>query len=79
MSSQEGVFSSRPAFFNGTNFIFWKVRMRAYFLTIGSKVWEIVKGVYQYPTSIPTDNAGKNKYEKNANEMNVILVSLAKS
>jgi len=58
MSSQEGVISSYPPLFNGTNFIFWKFTMRAYLQALGTEVWTIVECGYQYPTSIPTNNVG---------------------
>jgi len=29
--------------------------MREYLQALGTDVWEIVEGGYQYPTSIPTD------------------------
>lgn len=42
-------------------------------------VWEIVEGGYTFPTTIPTDRAGKNKYETNAKVVNTLLGILSQS
>jgi len=76
MGIQEGTFSIKPPLFNGTNFIFWKVKIRALLQSLGVDVWEIVEGGYQYPSSIPTYNAGKKQCETNAKIVNSILGSL---
>ena len=31
----------KPPIFDGTDYDYWKVRMRAYLLSLGSEVWEI--------------------------------------
>lgn len=79
MGSQEGAFSIKPPLFNGTSFVFWKFTMRAFLQALGVDVWEIIKGGYQYPTSILTDIAGKRQYETNAMVINTILGSISKS
>jgi len=38
MSSQEGAFFIKPLLFNGTNFVFWKVKMKAFLLGLGVDV-----------------------------------------
>lgn len=58
MSRHKGLFFIKPPILNGTNFVFWKVRMRAYLQELGANVWEIVESGYQYPASIPSDNVG---------------------
>ena len=42
-------------------------------------VWEIVEGGYTFPTTIPTDTAGKKQYETNARVVNTLLGSFSKS
>lgn len=53
--------------------MFWKVGKRFYLKELGVDVWEFVEGGYQYLASIPTDEVGKNQYEKNEKVVNVIL------
>lgn len=53
--------------------------MRAYLQELGVDVQTIVQGGYQYPTCIPTNDAGKKQYEINAKDVNAILGSLAES
>lgn len=79
MSSQYGVFSNNPPLFNGTNFVFWKVRMRSYLQALGDDVWVVVESGYQYPTSIPIDGTRKKEYENNAKAVNAILGGLDES
>lgn len=79
MSNQEGVASIMPPFFNGTNLLFWNFIRISYLQSLEVYVWEIVEGGYQYPSSIPTDEADKKKYETNAQVVKDLLGSLEKS
>jgi hypothetical protein len=73
MSSQDYFSSSvGPPFFNGTNFAFWKIRMKTYLMSLGMEVWQIVIDGYKTPTTLPTDEDGKKKYYNNARAMNFI-------
>jgi hypothetical protein len=38
MSSHEGNSTNKAPLFNGTNFTFWKVRMRTYIMDLGADV-----------------------------------------
>jgi hypothetical protein len=38
MSSHEGNSTNKASLFNGTNFTFWKVRMRTYIMALGADV-----------------------------------------
>ena len=78
MGSHEGVMYIRPPLFNGSNLIFQKVRTQAYLQSLGAEVWAIVEEGYQYPASIPTDAAGRKKYEINSKAVNVLLGSMSK-
>ena len=42
MSSHEGNSTNKAPLFNGTNFAFWKVRMRTYIMSLGAHVWGVV-------------------------------------
>eukprot|EP00253_Pinus_taeda_P020826 PITA_20826 len=43
------------------------------------KVWDIVEGGYTFPSTTPTDTAGKKQYETNAKVANTLLGSLSQS
>ena len=79
MRNQDGTTSIRPPLFNKNNLIYWKTRTKSYLQSLGSDVWAIVEGGYQYPVVIPTDAAKKKKYETNANVFNALLGSLKES
>jgi len=79
MSNQESVGSIRPLIFDGSNFVYWKVRTTTYLQSLGTDVWEIVEGGYRFPSTIPIDTAGKKQYETNAKAINTLLGSLSQS
>eukprot|EP00253_Pinus_taeda_P002935 PITA_02935 len=66
MSNYEKEASIRPPIFDGSNFIYWKVRINAYFQSLGTEVRDIVETGYTFPSTTPTDTAGKKQYETNA-------------
>ena len=67
----------RTPIFNGSNFVFWKVRTTTYLQSLGTDVWEIMEGGYTYPSAIPTDTAKRKQYELNAKAITVLLGSLS--
>jgi hypothetical protein len=80
MASQDSSsYSTRPPLFNGTNFSFWKIRMKTYLMSLGMEVWKIVVDGYKIPTTLPTDEVGKKNYYNNARAMNVIQGGLAET
>jgi hypothetical protein len=79
MSNQESMGSIRPPIFDGSNFVYWKIRTTTYLQSLGTDVWEIVEGGYTFPSAIPTDTAGKKQYETNAKAVNTLLGSLSQS
>eukprot|EP00253_Pinus_taeda_P035921 PITA_35921 len=79
MSNQEREGSIRPPIFDGSNFIYWKVRTTSYLQSLGTDFWEIMEGGYTFPSAIPIDAAGKKKYETNAKAVNTISASLSQS
>jgi len=46
MLNQEGGFTNRATMFNGKNYVFWKVRMKAYIQFLGDYVWDVVEEEY---------------------------------
>eukprot|EP00253_Pinus_taeda_P007385 PITA_07385 len=79
MSNYKREGSIRPPIFDGSNFVYWKVRTTTYLQSLGTDVREIVEGGYTFPSIIPTYTAGKKKYETNAKVVNTLLRSLSKS
>ena len=79
MSNQDGTASIKPPLFNGSNLIFWKIRMRSYLQSMGADVWAIVERGYQYPAAVPTDPTEKKNYETNAKAVNALMRNLTGS
>eukprot|EP00253_Pinus_taeda_P023669 PITA_23669 len=79
MCNYEREASIRPPIFDGTNFIYWKVRVTAYLQSLGTEVWDIIDTGYTFPSATPTDPAEKKKYETNAKGVNTLLGCLSQS
>ena len=61
--------------FNGTNFTFWKVRMRTYIMDLAEDVWDVVDTSYVKPVVL-ANNDDKIEFSFNAKAMNAILSGL---
>ena len=70
MSNYEREASIRPPIFDGTNFVYWKVRVTAYLQSLGIEVWDIIDTGYTFPSVTPTNQAEKKKYETNVKAIN---------
>eukprot|EP00253_Pinus_taeda_P004759 PITA_04759 len=79
MSNYEREASIRLPVFDGTNFVYWKVRVTAYLQSLGTEVWDIIDTGYAFLASTPIDPAEKNKYETNAKAVNTLLGCLSQS
>ena len=44
-----------PPLYDGTNYAYWKVRMRAFLQSLGEKVWQAVEIGQTKPTEAPVD------------------------
>ena len=44
-----------PLLFDGTNYAYWKVRMRAFFQSLDEKVWQAVEIGWTMPKEVPVD------------------------
>ena len=44
-----------PPLFDGTNYAYWKVRMRAFLQSLDEKVWQVVEIGWTKPKEVPTD------------------------
>jgi len=77
MSNYEREASIRPLIFDGTNFIYWKVRVTTYLQSLGREFWDIIDTGYTFPSAAPTDLTEKKKYETNAKAVNTLLGCLS--
>jgi hypothetical protein len=78
MTSHEGTSASKPPLFDGTNFAFWKIRMRTYLMALGADVWDVVETGYTKPVVLANKD-DKLEFNFNAKGMNSILNGLAEA
>ena len=76
MSSHEGTSTNKAPLFNGTNFAFWKVKMRTYIMALGADVWDVVETSYVKTIVLASKN-DKIEFSFNAKAMNSTLSGLA--
>jgi CO dehydrogenase nickel-insertion accessory protein CooC1 len=72
MTRHEGTSATKPPLFDGTNFAFWKVRMRTYLMALGANVWDVVETGYTKPIVLASKD-DKLNFSFNAKRMNAIL------
>ena len=77
MTSHEGTSTNKPPLFDGTNFSFWKVRMRTYLMALGVDVWDVVETGYIIPVVLASKD-DKLEFIFNSKGMNAIFNGLAK-
>ncbi|XP_057870879.2 uncharacterized protein LOC131077401 [Cryptomeria japonica] len=75
---QVGSSVTRAPLFDGTDYVFWKIRMETYLISLDLDVWNIVCSKYSVPATIPTDPDEKKQYEMNARAKHAILCGLTK-
>ena len=68
-----------PPIFDGSNFVYWKVRITSYLQSLGTKVCDIMEVGYTFPSTTPTDMDSKKQYETNAKAINTLLRILSQS
>jgi hypothetical protein len=78
MTSHEGTPTTNPSLFDGTNFSFWKVRMRTYLMALGADVRDVVETRYKKPVVLDSKD-DKLEFSFNAKGMNAILSGLAEA
>ena len=78
MASQEGSSTNKSPFFTGTNYAFWKIRMRAYIMSLGMEVWAAVELGYA-PKATDSEEETKQDFVANAKAMNAILNGLCEA
>jgi hypothetical protein len=75
MTSQDGISTNRPPLFDGTNFSFWKIRMRTHLMSLGANVWDFIETGYVKPIVLAS-KYDKMEFSFNAKEMNAIISGL---
>jgi hypothetical protein len=75
---QEGASVSKAPMFDGTDFVFYKIKMETYLCSIDLDVWSIVLNGYDVPSTISTDCDEKKEYEINARAKHAILCGITK-
>ena len=65
--------------FNEEDFAYWKARTKAYLLSHGSAIWEIVEEDYQLPaTRVGLSQGELAKYENNYKDWNFLITALSR-
>ncbi|KAH9648503.1 hypothetical protein KPL70_025607 [Citrus sinensis] len=87
---REGQSTTRPPYFNGNDYLYWKTRMRIYLQALDYEIWEIVNDGPFMPLTknevgedIPKPSRDWNEFEKrkaslNSKAMNVLFCALDK-
>ena len=78
---KEGHSTQRPTLFDGSNYNYWKCRMRIYLKSIGHDLWNIVETQYVKPTT-PYNEwtlVEKNTENLDAKAMNALFCALDKN
>ena len=78
MTSHEGTLTNKAPLFDGTNFSFWKVRMRTYLKSLGVDVWDVVDTGRVKPVVLASKD-DKLEFSFYARAMNSILSGLAEA
>lgn len=79
MSALEELATNRAPLFDGSNYAFWRVRMRDYLMSLGFEVWNSVSTDYTPPQNPSSTLDEKRVFESNAKAMNAILCGFSES
>jgi len=63
MDEQEGFSTNRDQIFNGSDYVFWKIRMQTYLMFLGYDIWSAIENGYTNPITPPVDTDGKRKQQ----------------
>lgn len=78
MERQEGGYTNRIPIFNGTNDVFWKVKMKTYIQSLRVDVWDVVEEQYQKPLAMISRDH-KMVFTCNDKAINFLLANLLES
>ena len=68
----EGQSIVRPPFFDGTDYPFWKIRMKIFFQSLDFDIWDIIESGYIAPSKSRAEwnEAEKFRFQLNAKAIN---------
>lgn len=72
----QDAYSSKIPVLDGTNYVFWKVSMEAYRMSLGVDVWSFLLVDYIVRETPPTNENDKNVYGNNEKAKSAILFGL---
>src|SRR5436853_3509809 len=77
----EGQSTQRLPLFDGSNYNYWKCRMRIYLLSFSLEIWNVVDNAYTAPTTTVAQwsNDEKKLVQTNAKAMNAFFCALDKN
>ena len=78
---QEGHSIARPPLFNGSDYTYWKTRMRIFLISMDFELWSIVENGFQ-KSSLPMsewNESEKKVFALNAKAMNALFCALDKN
>ena len=78
MASLEGCSTNKSPLFTGTNYAFWKMRMRTYIMYLGIEFWAAVELGYA-PKESDSEKYAKLDFVANAKAMNALLSGLCEA
>ena len=75
-----GKFAKQSKFgtplFDGSNYAFWSIRIRAFIEAQGIEIWKSIENGYKVPNTVPTDVKELVQYKNNSNAINNLLGSI---
>ncbi|XP_020101440.1 uncharacterized protein LOC109719276 [Ananas comosus] len=76
----EGQSIVRPPFFDGTDYPFWKIRMKIFFQSLDFDIWDIIESGYIAPSKSRAEwnEAEKFRFQLNAKAINSFLCALSR-
>ena len=69
---------SKVPIFEGTDYDYWKIRMRAYLQSLGSEVWEICEDPTYVILPQRVTPVEKERHEANCKALNALISALAR-
>ena len=79
--NQEGHSITRPPMFNGTDYTYWKTRMRIFLISMDFELWNLVENGFS-KSSLPMidwNELEKKAFALNAKAMNALFCALDKN
>ena len=79
MGTAKCISSTSPPHFDGSDYRYWKTRMRAHLKSRGAGVWEITQDETYAIPFVRTSQDDKDKYYTNNKAVDILLASLCRA